>query len=96
MDLTVQGFIGVRWCDVHVKLGGIWVHVAFLGQRRFGCCLQGLRVVLELLEVGHIDGEVRRRLLRYSEGLKRSSYCPRILANGHLKVGSFEAAPHFG
>jgi hypothetical protein len=48
--------------------------------------------------VGHVDGELRRRLLRYSEGLKRSSYCPRIPANGHLKVVvcSFEAAPHFG
>jgi hypothetical protein len=22
--------ISVRWCDVHVKLGGIWVQIAFL------------------------------------------------------------------
>jgi hypothetical protein len=21
----------MRWCDVHEKLGGIWIHVAFLG-----------------------------------------------------------------
>jgi hypothetical protein len=60
--------------------------------------LQGLRVVLELLEVGHVDGEARRRLLRCSEGLKWSSYCPRITAYGYLKVMvcSFEGAPHFG
>ena len=31
MDLIVQGFIGVHWCDVHVKLGGIWMQVVFLG-----------------------------------------------------------------
>ena len=94
MDLIVQGFIGMRWCDVHVKLGGTWVQVAFLGQKRFRYWLQGLRVVLELLEVGHI--EARRRLLRYNEGLKRSSCYPRIRANSHLKVGNFEVAPHFG
>jgi hypothetical protein len=60
--------------------------------------LQGLRVVLELLEVGYINGEARRRLLRYSEGLKWSSCCPRIPAYGHLKVVvcSFEGALHFG
>jgi hypothetical protein len=48
--------------------------------------------------VGHVDGEARRRLLRCSEGLKWSSYCPRIPAYGYLKVMvcSFEGAPHFG
>jgi hypothetical protein len=60
--------------------------------------LQGLRVVLELLEVGYINGEARRRLLRYSEGLKWSSCCPRIPAYGHLKVVvcNFEGVPYFG
>jgi hypothetical protein len=67
--------IGVCWCDVHVKLGGVWVYVAFLGQRKFGCCLQGLRVVLELFEVGHVDGEARKRLLRCRKGLKRNNCC---------------------
>jgi hypothetical protein len=60
--------------------------------------LQGLRVVLELLEVEHVDGEVRRRLLRCSKGLKGSNYCPRIPAYGHLKVVvcNFEGVPYFG
>jgi hypothetical protein len=59
--------IGVHQCDVHIKLRGVWMQVAFLGHNRFGCCLQGLRVVLELLEVGHVDGEAQRRLWRYTE-----------------------------
>jgi hypothetical protein len=69
-----------------------------LGQRRFGCCLQGLKVVLELLEVGHIDGKVWRRLLMCNEGLKWSNCCPMIPAYGHLKivVCSFKGVPHFG
>jgi hypothetical protein len=67
-------------------------------KKRFGCCLQGLRVVLELLEVEHVDGEARRRLFRCSEGLKWSSFYLRIPTYGHLKVMvcSFEGAPHFG
>jgi hypothetical protein len=79
----------VHWCDVHVKLGGIWMQVVFWGRG-------GLKVVLELFEVGHIDGEAWRRLLRFSEGLKRSSCYPRILTYGHFKVVSFEAVPYFG
>jgi hypothetical protein len=60
--------------------------------------LQGLKVVLELLEVGHVDGKVWRTLLKYNEGLKWNSCCPKVPAYGHLKVVmySFEGAPYFG
>jgi hypothetical protein len=55
-------------------------------KKRFGCCLQGLRVFLELFEVEHVDGEARRRLFKCSEGLKWSSCYLRIPTYGHLKV----------
>ena len=60
--------------------------------------MQGLRVVLELPEVKHVDGQVRKRLLRCSKGLKGSSYSLSILAYGHLKVVvyNFEGVSHFG
>jgi hypothetical protein len=48
--------------------------------------------------VEHVDGEVWKWLLKYSAGLKWSSYCPKIHAYGHLKVVvcNFEGAPYFG
>ena len=48
--------------------------------------------------MGHVHGEVQRRLLRYTEGLKKSSCRLRIPAYGHFKVVvyNFEAVPYFG